>query len=244
MSAVSAGAEGKRVREVATLALLCICALATTACREGSHAPTHLLDGAVAAAPPVNLEGVSGRVLQTAVHVVPDVLRSRDPAVRACLRQGSPRDGRGSAVVRVGVTGKSVTFRTAKGRALVACDGAQGRTVSWCGRAYGRLHDGRLRDPRLDLACGNASGKPLAFAWIEPSRRAKYVVVRHRAYAEAYRGRRRAARAGRHLGRRPRPLDAQPSTSPSTPPTDGACARSASRPRSPASGRRRREARW
>ena len=186
MSAVAAGAEGKRVREVATLALLCICALATTACREGSRAPTHLLDGAVAAAPPVNLEGVNGPVLQTAAHVVPDVLRSRDPAVRACLRQGSPRDGHGAAVVRVGVTGKSVTFRTAKGRALVACDGAQGRTMSWCGRAYARLHDGRLRDPRLDLACANASGKTLAFAWIEPSRRAKYVVVRHRAYAEAF----------------------------------------------------------
>jgi hypothetical protein len=57
--------------------------------------------------------------------------------------------------------------------------------VSWCGRAYGRLRRGRLSDPRLDLAC-SASGKPLAFAWIEPGRRARYVVVRHPAYAEAY----------------------------------------------------------
>ncbi len=133
------------------------------------------------------MEGVRGHVIQTTVRVVPDVLRSRDPAVGACLRQGSPGDGRGSAVVRIGVTGKSVTFRTSKGRALVACDGAsRGGTVGWCGRAFGRLQHGRLRDARLDLAC-SGSGKPLAFAWIEPARRARYVVVKHRAYAEAYR---------------------------------------------------------
>jgi hypothetical protein len=187
VSAVSAGAEGKRGRKVAQLALLSLCALATAACRGGSHAPTHLLDGEVAAAPPINLEGLGGQVVQTSVRVVPDVLRSRDPAVRACLRQGSPGDGRGSAVVRVGVAGKSVTFRTAKGRALIACDAAaRGGTVSWCGRAYGRLQHDRLRDPRLDLACSGAARQALAFAWIEPSRRARYVVVRQRAYGEAY----------------------------------------------------------
>jgi hypothetical protein len=57
--------------------------------------------------------------------------------------------------------------------------------VNWCGRAYGRLQRRRLHDPRLDLACSR-TGKPLAFAWIEPGRVARYVVVRHRAYAEAY----------------------------------------------------------
>lgn len=185
MFAVSAGADGKRVRAV-SLALLCICALAAAACRGGSHAPARLLDGEVAAAPRVHLEGVKGDVVQTVVRVVPDVLRSRDPAVRACLRQGSPGDGRGAAILRVGVTGTSVAFRTSEGRAVVACDGAaRGGNVSWCGRAYGRLQRGRLRDPRLDLAC-SGSGKSLAFAWIEPGRRARYVVVRHRAYAEAY----------------------------------------------------------
>ena len=168
------------------LVLVCICAVATVACRGGSHAPTRLLDGGVAAAPPVPLEGVRGHVVQTAVRVVPDVLHSRNPAVRACLLQGSPGDGGGSAVVRTGVTGRSVTFRTSGGRALIACDGtSHGRKVRWCGRAYGRLQHGSLRDPRLDLACSR-SGKPLAFAWIEADRRARYVVMRGRAYAEAY----------------------------------------------------------
>jgi hypothetical protein len=185
VSAVSAGAEGKRVPAV-SLALLCICALAAAACRGGAHAPARLLDGEVAAAPRVHLEGVRGDVVQTVVRVVPDVLRSRDPAVRACLLEGSRGDGRGPAVVRVGVSGKSVTFRTSKSRAMVACDGAtRGGTVSWCGRAYGRLQNGRLRDARLDLAC-SGPGKQLAFAWIEPDRRARYVVVSHRGYAEAY----------------------------------------------------------
>jgi hypothetical protein len=228
---------------VSHLALLCICALATTACR-GSHAPTRLLDGEVAPAPPVPMEGVRGHVARTAVRVVPDVLRSRDPAVRTCLRQGSPGDDRRSAVVRIGVTGESVTFRTSKGRALVACDGAatRGGNVSWCGRAYGRLRRGRLSDPRLDLAC-SASGKPLAFAWIEPGRRARYVVVRHPAYAEAY-----VVAAGLPVRVMTSDVDLEhsrrPSTSPSTPPTDGACALSASRPRLPASETRRPEARW
>ena len=186
MFAVSAGAEEARVRKAVRLALLCICALVTAACR-GSHAPPRLLDGNVAPAPPVHMEGVRGRVAQTAVRVVPDVLRSRDPAVRACLRQGSPGDAGRSAVVRIGVTGKSVTFHTAKGRGLIACDGAatRGGNVSWCGRAYGRLQRGRFHDPRLDLACSR-SGKPLAFGWIEPGERVRYVVVRHPAYAEAY----------------------------------------------------------
>jgi hypothetical protein len=186
VSAVSAGAEAKRALAVARLALLCICALPAAACRGGADTPTRLLDGEVAAAPSVHLEGVRGHVVQTGVRVVPDVLRSGDPAVRACLSQGSPGDGRGSAVVRVGVTGQSVTFRTSKGRALVACDGtSRGETASWCGRASGRLQHGRLGDPRLDLACGRP-GKLLAFAWIEPGRRARYVVMRQRAYAEAY----------------------------------------------------------
>jgi hypothetical protein len=56
----------------------------------------------------------------------------------------------------------------------------------WCGRAYGRLRHGRLADPRLDLACTTARGETVAFAWIQASPTARYLVVRHPTYAESY----------------------------------------------------------
>ena len=90
----------------------------------------------------------------------------------------------GPLVVRIGVRGMSVTFPTAAGRALVACDGGR---AEWCGRAYGRLEHGRLHDPRLDLACMTAAGDPLAFGWFEPGRGTAYVAVRQPGYVEAYR---------------------------------------------------------
>jgi hypothetical protein len=93
-------------------------------------------------------------------------------------------------VVRVGAYSASVTFLRRAGRGLIGCDGVpdardDGRT--WCGRAFGRLSRGRLREPRLDLACTDDDGNPIAFAWIQPSRRTAYVVVEQHGYVEAYR---------------------------------------------------------
>jgi hypothetical protein len=49
------------------------------------------------------------------------------------------------------------------------------------------VHGGHLLDPRLDLAsCASGGGSRLAFTWIEPDRRARYVAVRHEGYAEVY----------------------------------------------------------
>ncbi|MCS7006410.1 MAG: hypothetical protein NZL88_02515, partial [Gaiellaceae bacterium] len=42
-------------------------------------------------------------------------------------------------------------------------------------------------DPRLDLLCATADDEPLAFAWIEPVPRARFVVVEQAGYAELYR---------------------------------------------------------
>jgi len=45
-----------------------------------------------------------------------------------------------------------------------------------------------VADPRLDLAaCPSASERVVAFAWVEPDARARYVVVRQDRFAEAYR---------------------------------------------------------
>jgi hypothetical protein len=99
-------------------------------------------------------------------------------------------DDEGPLVVRVGAYSTSVTFPRRAGRGLIACDGvpdARDDGRKWCGRAFGRLSRGRLRDPRLDLACTDDDGSPIAFAWIQPSRRAAYVVVEQHGYVEAYR---------------------------------------------------------
>jgi hypothetical protein len=49
------------------------------------------------------------------------------------------------------------------------------------------VHAGRLVDPRLDLAgCSTRDGDPVAFAWVVPARRARYVAVRHDAFSEVY----------------------------------------------------------
>jgi hypothetical protein len=130
------------------------------------------------------LEGVSGDVVATATRIVTGARLARMLAACGARQALLPR----RAVVRVAATGESVTLLVASGRALLACDGASrgGSRARWCGRAFGRLQRGRLPDPRLDLTCTTGSGKPIAFAWIEPARRARYVVVGQHGYAEAY----------------------------------------------------------
>jgi len=93
-------------------------------------------------------------------------------------------------VRRVGVDGASVTYRTASGRNLVACDGtavSSEHDRTWCGLALARVRDERLLDPRLDLAsCTTPSGDSVAFAWVEPGPRTRYVAVRRHGFVEVY----------------------------------------------------------
>jgi hypothetical protein len=56
----------------------------------------------------------------------------------------------------------------------------------WCGGAYGTLSARRLNDPRLDLGCVTADGKPVASIWVEPARSTRYVVVLQASHAELY----------------------------------------------------------
>ena len=49
------------------------------------------------------------------------------------------------------------------------------------------MHAGRLLDPRLELAgCSTSSGDPIAFAWIEPGRRTRYVALHRNGFVEVY----------------------------------------------------------
>lgn len=171
------------------LAAVSACTLATAGCRDGGRPPARLADGSRSVGPAVTLERVEARAVATKALVVPRSRVAPGSPAATCL-DGAALDDEVRLVVRVGAYSTSVTFATPAGRGLIACDGvagARGDGRKWCGRAFGRLARGRLRDPRLDLACTDDDGNPIAFAWIRPSRRAAYVVVEQHGYVEAYR---------------------------------------------------------
>jgi hypothetical protein len=153
------------------------------ACSGERHPPAELVDGSRATPPSVPLDAPTPQIL-TKVSVVEPRRQPAGTAAGRCLAAARDHAPSGRLVLRIGASGMSVTFPTAAGRALVACDGGR---AEWCGRAYGRLEHGRLHDPRLDLACVSEAGAPLAFAWFEPGRGTAYVAVRRPGYVEAYR---------------------------------------------------------
>ena len=165
-----------------------VCALALTACGSNDEPRTRLLDGSPAVAPSVSLDGVDEPAIAANVAVIPRRQLASSSAELECLRR-SDDEGVGPLVVSVGTYATSVTFRAASSRALIGCDGVTAGRESarhWCGRAFGLLRHGRLRDPRLDLACDGADGRPVAFAWVEPGPRTAYVAVVERGYVEVY----------------------------------------------------------
>jgi hypothetical protein len=87
-------------------------------------------------------------------------------------------------IERIGASGSSVTLVGLSARAAYACDAVDS---TWCGRAFGRIDAGRLRDPRLSVTCRDTGGEPVAFAWVQPSPAAAYVVVDGPGFAEVYR---------------------------------------------------------
>jgi hypothetical protein len=173
---------GRKVRPLSVLLL----ALALTGCGGPVH-PERLLDGSRAPARPSALRSLSGRVVVTRVRVATLGELGRD--VTACVKSYAPlRLPRMATVVeRTGLEGASVTFR--KGQLLYSCDAAPGRhdrPGPWCGGSVGRFRGGLLNDPRLDLICRDAAGKMLGFAWVEPVRGARYLVVQRSGYQEVY----------------------------------------------------------
>ena len=161
------------------------------ACDGGDdEAPTRLMDGSPAAELSVDLEGVEGKAVLTSVRVVDAIDMDSAPRVAICLRDDWNKQPLGAVVVRVGVSGESVTFRDRSRRGLYGCDNSEGpreEDRAWCGGAFGRLYAGHLRDPRLDMgACRTRDAEPLGFAWIEPRRDVEYVVVEQHGYAEVY----------------------------------------------------------
>jgi len=151
----------------------------------------HLLDGS-APAPAPHVDGLGAAAVRTEVQVL------RTPGATAkfrdCLHDRFSADvapGRVElAVERTGVEGRSLAFRV--GRVLYVCDGAsrfESREPArrWCGGAVWAYPREPLLDPRLDIAgCLSRAGKIVAFAWIVPSRAARWLTVDGDGYTEIY----------------------------------------------------------
>lgn len=169
--------------------LVVLAALAQVACLGGGGPPSRLADGSPVRAPSVTLDGVSSRQVGTKAAALELHDAATGPVAR-CLAATREHVPRAPIVRRVGVDGASVTYRTASGRDLVACDGAAlggERHRTWCGVALARVRDERVLDPRLDLAsCSTSSGDSVAFAWVEPGPRTRYVAVGRHGFVEVY----------------------------------------------------------
>jgi hypothetical protein len=137
--------------------------VAVTACG-GRDSPQVLFDGSRPATAPLFDEHVV--VSRVQVLASSDLLDTRCPGLRDGL----------TVVQRAGVEGGSLTFRDPNEPGLLGCDDAPGEyeLAPWCGVTAGRLYDGRLRDPRLDL-CHSREGRLTGFVWIEPVAGAKWI---------------------------------------------------------------------
>ena len=155
-----------------------------------SGRPKRLINGSPPPKLPADLEGIAGRAVMASVTTSRAGEIGVDSTVAACVERVGRAHLSGPLVVRVGVSGASVTFRDRSGHGLYGCDDSQGPREGRrkeCGVAFGQLSEGRLQDPRLNAgACTTKDGTPLGFAWIEPAKNARYVTVEHDRYVEVY----------------------------------------------------------
>jgi hypothetical protein len=107
--------------------------------------------------------------------------------VDSCAR-GDRIPMRAAIVERVGINGRSITFTSLDG-GITGCDRSlRARTIfaPWCGGSAWLLHNGKVTDPRVDI-CADQRGRPvIAFGWINPVRRAKWIVIDQPGYGEVY----------------------------------------------------------
>jgi hypothetical protein len=163
--------------------------MATACDRDRPAAPEQLADGSTAPSLRVRLEDESEPVVVTRVRVLRAGEVDATSLAAACLRSPAA-DAQivGDVVERISVYATSATFRTSAG--LRSCDGSSGARENGrrsCGSSFGRLYNGHLRDPRLDMAgCMTKNGRRVATAWVEARARAKYLVVHHQGFAEVY----------------------------------------------------------
>jgi hypothetical protein len=173
----------------AALPPLALALLLVSGC--GGSPPPQLADGTAPAAVPAPLADTVEHATLTHVHVIGSAATA-SVAAHACLDRLPPPSHLQSVLVeRVGLNGSSITFRITAPPTIYACDHisdaageAQGKP--WCGGAAGLLQGGRLRDPRLDVLCTDKHGQTVAFAWVVPLPKARWIVVRDGSRPEIY----------------------------------------------------------
>jgi uncharacterized ParB-like nuclease family protein len=154
----------------------------------GLHPPDRLSDGSAPPAAPSALTGIHGAVM-TGTRMLRGSDFAAEPALD-CI-EDLPGGAPPAAVETVTVDGHTLTFATADRQRLVACDGAARQREAagrWCGTATTRwLDGGSIDDPRLDLAnCLTADRAAVAYAWVVPTARARWLVVDHDHFREIY----------------------------------------------------------
>jgi hypothetical protein len=146
------------------------------------------MDGSTTVSPPVDLQGVEGRAVQTKLRIWR--AGGYDPQLLgACVARGEPLPENRMIVERVGVTGESISFRDSSGRVLLGCDNSLGPREDrhvWCGQQAGELRGGHLADSRLDVGCQTGYRERMGFVWLEPDHAVRYVGVQQPGYTEVY----------------------------------------------------------
>ena len=181
--------DRRRARRAVALVWIAVVAGMAGCSSESGRPPAQLVDGTKAGAPSIRFDAPTPQIL-TEVASIGATEALAGTAAGECVRAAREHEAVGPVVVRTSASGISVTFRTASGRALVACDGdhaVRADDTAWCGRAYGRFEGGAVLDPRLDLAgCRTSTGDTIAFAWFTPGPDTAHVAVRLKGYTEVY----------------------------------------------------------
>jgi hypothetical protein len=151
------------------------------ACSSGGGRPEHLLDGQAAS---------QFRPVRDSVITATRMLERFDTGDCLSGIDGESLAAGSTAVERIGVDGRSITFSSRDGTRVYACDGgidpAGERAPPWCGAVVGERERGRLLDPRLDVICVDKHHHALAYAFVEPVARAHWIGVQRDGYVELY----------------------------------------------------------
>ncbi|HEX4745461.1 MAG TPA: hypothetical protein VFU99_01150 [Gaiellaceae bacterium] len=148
-------------------------------CSGGEERRPALVDGSAARSPAVTFQRADGAVVATRVRVAEAAKVAR---LRSCVAVLGRR-ATGRVVERIGVRGASVTFLDPQQRKAYACDSLGG---AWCGWASARLGSSGVDDARLTLSCRSSEETTVGFAWIEPGRGTRWVVIEQDGIAEGY----------------------------------------------------------
>jgi hypothetical protein len=149
----------------------------------GARAPRRLIDGSAPQTVPNALRAQPGPLVMTRLRI------SKVSKLRKLVTSCVPGDripGGRLVVERIGVNGRDITFLGLYSN-VADCDrNPRANGKPWCGGAGWPFRSGRVSDARLAI-CQDPRGKAVAaFAWINPLRYAKWVIVDQSAFREVY----------------------------------------------------------